>query len=75
MCTNGSSRSRPTPANARRTGNPSPSKPEGAIVTEVTFRSATLPMGSGTLGRTRMFSTVTAGMATPFPGKSQHNVI
>src|SRR3984957_9846105 len=65
MWMNGSSRARSTPANARRTGNPSPSNPDGAVVTEVTARSAWVTSGSGTRGRTRMFSTVIAGISPP----------
>src|SRR5215471_21756885 len=66
MWMNGSSRARSTPAKARRTGKPSPSNPDGAVVTDATGRSATaVASGSGTRGRTRMSSTVTAGMTTP----------
>ena len=43
MWMNGSSTSSGTPANARWTGKPSPSKPVGAVVTEVTGR----PLGCG----------------------------
>src|SRR6516225_5266529 len=63
MWMNGSSWARSTPANARRTGKPSPSKPDGAVVTLSTGRSLTGP-GSVTRGRTRRFSTETAGMMT-----------
>src|ERR1700683_3494277 len=63
MCTSGSSRGRSTPANARRTGNPSPSNPDGAVVTEVTLRSAVVTSGSATRGRMRMLSVLIAGMA------------
>jgi hypothetical protein len=38
MWTKGSRARRSTPAKARRTGKPSPSKPEGAVVTESTGR-------------------------------------
>src|SRR6266487_1124710 len=66
MWMNGSSRARSTPAKARRTGKPSPSNPDGAVVTGATGRSAaTVGSGSVTRGRTRMSSTVTAGMTTP----------
>src|SRR6266536_2947271 len=66
MWMNGSSRARSTPAKARRTGKPSPSNPDGAVVTDVTGRSAAaVGSGSVTRGRTRMSSTVTAGMTTP----------
>src|SRR6478609_9133525 len=62
---NGSRSLRLMPANARRTGNPSPSKPRGAVVTETTGRG-TVVVGSGrsTLGRARTFSTVTAGIGS-----------
>src|SRR5262245_6023782 len=40
MCTNGSRVARSTPAKARRTGKPSPSRPEGAVVSDTTGRSA-----------------------------------
>src|SRR6266498_6137670 len=64
MCTNGSSARRSTPAKARRTGKPSPSRPEGAVVTEITGRSAAWGPGSGTRGRA-MVSLVTAGIVRP----------
>ena len=51
------------PGEGRRTGKPSPSKPEGAVVTETTRRSlATAASGSGTRGRASTFSTLIAGM-------------
>src|SRR5438094_8370196 len=60
---NGSRSASETPANARRTGNPSPSKPLGAVVTERTGRSRTVrESGSDSLGRASMSSTVIAGM-------------
>ena len=60
---NGSSSSSSTPANARRTGKPSPSKPDGAVVSRVTGRwRATIGSGLGMRGRTVMSSTVMAGM-------------
>ena len=62
MWMNGSRSDRSTPAKARRTGNPSPSKPRGAVVTERTARVRTLVSGSLTLGSNKMLSTVTAGM-------------
>src|SRR5579859_2500589 len=63
MWMNGSRRPRSTPAKARRTGNPSPSKPGGAVVTDSTGRSATAAgSGSWTRGSTRMSSAVTAGI-------------
>src|ERR1019366_10470729 len=63
MCTKGSSWARSTPAKARRTGNPSPSKPDGASVTDTTGRSWLAPSGKASRGREQMSSTVTAGMA------------
>src|SRR6516162_7925370 len=66
MWMNGSSWARSTPANARRTGKPSPSKPDGAVVTESTGRSAAAAgSGSWTRGSTRMSGTVIAGMTSP----------
>jgi hypothetical protein len=53
---------RSTPAKARRTGKPSPSRPEGAVVTETTGRSVASGPGSGTRGRA-IVSAVTAGIA------------
>jgi hypothetical protein len=54
---------RSTPAKARRTGSPSPSKPRGAVVIPVTGRGRAIAgSGTGTRGRTVMSSTVTAGM-------------
>jgi len=52
-----------TPAKALLTGNPSPSKPGGAVVTDFTGRSW-VATGSGdkTRGRVKTFSTVTAGI-------------
>src|SRR5258708_6716968 len=61
MWMNGSRSFRWTPANARRTGKPSPSKPDGAVVILTTGRSPS-DAGSVTRGRTRRLSTVTAGM-------------
>jgi hypothetical protein len=60
--------------NARRTGNPSPSKPDGAVVIEATFRSVVVSPGSSTRGRIRMSSTVTAGMI-PSSACGQSNYI
>src|SRR6476661_7759572 len=63
MWTNGSRSARSTWENARRTGNPSPSRPVRAIVRLLTGRSrATVGSGSGIRGRTVMSSTVIAGM-------------
>src|SRR5579859_7086798 len=64
MWMNGSRSGRLTPANARRTGKPSPSKPDGAVVILTTGRSPSAA-GSVTRGRTSRFSTVTAGMWRP----------
>ena len=58
---NGSRISRLTPANARRTGNPSPSCPLGAVVTERTERECA-PIGAVIRGRVKV-SAVTAGMS------------
>ena len=56
----GSSSAKSTPANALRTGKPSPSKPCGAVVTLLTPRA--LADGSAiTLGNIVMSATVTAG--------------
>src|SRR5450759_5075057 len=67
MCTNGSRSDMLTPANARRTGNPSPSKPLGAVVTDATGRSViTVKSGSGTRGRAAKLSTVTAGIEVSY---------
>ncbi|CAB4667270.1 unannotated protein [freshwater metagenome] len=53
------------PANARRTGKPSPSKPLGAVVTERTGRSVT--SAPGELMRASVsVSAVTAGMRESF---------
>ncbi len=62
---NGSRSRRSTPANARRTGNPSPSNPLGAVVTDRTGRA--VPWAGATiLGRTVGSSTVMAGMSASF---------
>ena len=48
---------------ARRTGKPSPSKPDGAVVRVLTGRCrATMASGTGTRGRMERSSTLTAGM-------------
>src|SRR5919106_6317244 len=67
MCTNGSSSRRSTPAKARRTGKPSPSKPEGAVVTERTGRSAAVGSTLGIRGRATV-SALMAGMTAPWAG-------
>src|SRR5205807_579081 len=60
MWTNGSRSARSTPAKARRTGNPSPSKARGAVVTERTGRGRASAPGAGIFGR-ESGSAVTAG--------------
>ena len=62
---NGSSSAKSTPANARRTGKPSPSKPCGAVVMLFTLR-ARAPGSSLTRGNTVMSPTVTAGIQGSF---------
>ena len=62
MWMNGSRSRRSTPAKARRTGNPSPSKPDGAVVTERVRRRTVPGAGTGTRARVVVSSTVTAGM-------------
>ena len=64
--------SRGTPAKARRTGNPSPSKPDGAVVMHSHragpgrgLRSMDRPVRAGSGAATTMLSTVTAGMCQP----------
>jgi hypothetical protein len=54
-----------TPANARRTGNPSPSNPTGAVVTDCTGRCVPVAvLGTGTRGKVSV-SAVMAGMHVP----------
>src|SRR5215217_8093976 len=62
MWMNGSRSRRSTPAKARRTGKPSPSKPDGAVVTERTRRRTVPGAGTGTRARVVVSSTVIAGM-------------
>src|ERR1700686_84875 len=63
MWTKGSSRLGSAPANARRTGNPSPSRPRGAVVMLTTGRACVaVGSGSGMCGSLVMSSTVTAGI-------------
>src|SRR3954454_402843 len=50
MWMNGSRSRRSTPAKARRTGKPSPSKPEGAVVTDRVRRRTVRGAGTGTRG-------------------------
>src|ERR1700709_1879990 len=73
---NGSSAARSTPAKARNTGKPSPSKPRGAVVTDSTGRWL-VDAGSGTAirGRTVRSSTVMAGIRTLFPGDAKSTSI
>src|SRR5438270_13837221 len=60
---NGSSSSIDTPANARRTGKPSPSNPRGAVVTELTGRT-TVRLGSRAVMRgSASVLAVTAGIS------------
>src|SRR5271165_2077404 len=62
MWTKGSRSRRLRPAKARRTGKPSPSNPLGAVVTEVTARSAEwFRSRAGTFGSFERSSGVTAG--------------
>src|ERR1035437_6415304 len=63
MWMNGSSSFRSTPANARLTGKPSPSKADGALVMDTTGRWITLGSSAGTGGRTVTSGTVKAGIA------------
>ena len=49
----GRAAARSTPAKARRTGNPSPSKPDGASVTDTTGRSGAVGAGAGRRAGTR----------------------
>src|SRR4051794_29417894 len=69
MCTNGSRSVRLTPAKARRTGKPSPSKPLGALVRARTDRSVASP-DTGNLGRLSG-SADTAGMRPSNDRQSQ----
>src|SRR4029453_18575071 len=63
MWTNGSRSDRSTPANARRTGNPSPSRPLGAGLTPRTRRNRAPGATGGTRSRVVGSSTVIAGMS------------
>src|SRR5687768_1190817 len=70
---NGSSSVMGTPANARRTGKPSPSYPLGAVVSRRTGRKAVVAGSSrGSRGRTRTSSTVIAGMGSDLPDSGEH---
>jgi hypothetical protein len=56
-----------TPAKARLTGKPSPSKPAGSVVTDLTARSrAATGSGGVILGSVKTSSTVTAGIRVSF---------
>src|SRR5918996_2028579 len=68
MWTNGSRASSATPANALRTGKPSPSKPLGALVTARTGRCTPDGSARGIRGSAVMSSTVTAGTTTSSTG-------
>src|SRR5690242_18898233 len=59
---NGSRSSRATPAKARRTGKPSPSKPRGAVVIERTGRRTACGVMAVMRGSARVLETVTAGI-------------
>src|SRR3954470_8615976 len=61
---NGSSSLSGTPAKARRTGKPSPSKPVGAVVRRRTGRKPAAGSSCGRRGRTRTSSTVMAGISS-----------
>src|SRR5450759_1796935 len=63
MWMNGSSSFRSTPANALLTGNPRPSRADGALVIETTGRWTTFGPSGGTGGRTVRSGTVKAGTA------------
>src|SRR5262249_54199528 len=65
---NGSRSARLTPANARRTGKPSPSRPAGAVVMLRTGRMRASGPTSGKDGTVVRSSTVTAGIADPPEG-------
>src|SRR5665213_2549841 len=54
-----------TPAKARRTGNPSPSRPRGAVVIDFTRRGRLDPWAT-TLGSSSGFSTEMAGMGLAY---------
>lgn len=65
MWMNGSKAVCGTPANPRRTGNPSPSNADGAVVTDRTGRCVPVAgLGTGTRGKVRV-SAVMAGMNVP----------
>src|ERR1017187_3370241 len=63
MWTNGSSAAVLTPANARTTGNPSPSWPRGPVVIDRTGRSVSAGPAADTRGKASV-SAVTAGISS-----------
>src|SRR5665647_2151455 len=63
MWMNGSSSFRSTPANARLTGNPRPSRADGALVIDTTGRCMPFGGSAGTGGSTVRSGTVKAGTA------------
>src|SRR3954453_22079376 len=64
MWMNGSRSVRSTPANARRTGNPSPSVPDGAVVIDRTGRARVSSALGATKRGSESVSAVMAGMRT-----------
>src|SRR5579864_4657483 len=71
MWMNGSMSAGSVPANARRTGNPSPSSPRGAVVTLITGRNdEAAGSGWGMCGSVVTSVTVIAGMPV-FPSESE----
>src|SRR5437762_2324309 len=70
MWTKGSRSARSTPANARRTGKPSPSNPAGAVVTERTGRSRAPSRGRGRRSKLVRSSTVIAGIRVSLPSSN-----
>src|SRR6202012_5367848 len=62
MWTNGSNAALFTPANARTTGNPSPSWPRGPVVSERTGRSVSVGPATVTRGKANV-SAVIAGIS------------
>src|SRR5215211_9102699 len=71
MCTNGSRSARSTPAKARRTGKPSPSRPLGAALTPRTRRKRPPAGTSGTRSSVVRSMAVIAGMSLPRTGRSR----
>src|SRR5665811_627457 len=64
----GSSSAWSTPPNARRTGKPSPSKPVGPVVTDLTGRSIVPTAIGSRRGNASVLATVSAGTALRSPG-------